>query len=137
LFTSYKDNQYTPSDFILDTLKPKINEVSKEIPIYVLDSTLYNIKTTKGFLEYFDLFTDKTLLFESSLVVINYINNLYVDRDCYLASLAKEYSCWDTVYINYPKIDSFYTHNKYFNYVVLPEELPKKLERILWQPRDQ
>ena len=133
LLTSYDDNQYSPSKFIIDSVMPKVLDAVGDTELYVLDSTLYNLKLTKGFAEYMDLFMDKVSLFERSLVVISYVNDLYIERDKYLAAITNELSCWDTAYINYKGKSNV---DGYFNYVIRDTELPHKLQKVLWQQKD-
>lgn len=133
LMTTYEDGVYTPSSFLIDTIKPHlITSCRNNIPLYILDSTLYDFKLAKGFKEYLDLFSDVSIAFNRSLIILSYQNDNYLARDSFLASIAKKMTCWDTAYINCPTNIS----SNYFDYIVPSDQLPKGLEDIIWQPID-
>jgi len=134
LLTEYeKDIGYTPSKFVLDTIKPKLIESSKGIPIEICDGTLFDFTITSGFKDYLDLLEDKTYKFENALILISYSKEKYIVRDFYLANLAKQYTCWDTAYIGCDCPTKITTD--VFDFIVAPTELPHKLTDIIWNDK--
>lgn len=134
LLTTHNDGVYTPSSFLIDSVKPHLStSCNNSIPLYILDSTIYDFKIAKGFKEYIDMFSDVCSQFNKSLIVLAYQSDKYVVRDEYLASLAKKLTCWDTVYIDCPE---YILSNKSFDFIVHKNSLPKGLEDIIWRPID-
>lgn len=130
LLTEYeKDKGYSPSDYILQSVRPKIEISSGGLPLQIIDGSLYDFTIASGFKGYLDLFFDTTYKFENALVILSYTKEKYIVRDYYLASLAKQYTCWDTVYVNCPS--SSKKELKVFDYIVAPEELPDKLTKVI------
>lgn len=130
LLTEYeKDKGYTPSDYILQSTRPKIETSSSGLPLQIIDGSLYDFTIASGFKDYLDLFLDTTYKFENALVILSYTKEKYIVRDYYLAGLAKSYTCWDTVYINCPTKEKIDT--SIFDFIVAPEELPDKLTKVI------
>lgn len=129
LMTDYeKDKGYTPSKFVIDSLKPKIIQ-GTDLPLEIVDSTLFDFTIAKGLNDFFDLFFDKTKPFENALIILSFSKEKYIVRDFYLANLAKSYTCWDVAYINCDcpnKITS-----PIFDFVLAPQDLPHKLTEII------
>ncbi len=134
LLTTYDNGVYTPSSFLLDTIKPHLVTSCKDsIPLYILDSTIYDFKIAKGFKDYIDMLKDISIQFNKSLVILSYQNDKYIVRDEFLAAIAKKATCWDTAYIDCPQT---ITINKHFDFIIHKENLPKGLEDIIWRPID-
>ncbi len=130
LLTEYeKDKGYTPSDYIIQTTKPKLKQSAGNLPIEVVDSTLFDFTIANGFKDYLDLFFDKTRVFDNALIILSFTKEKYIVRDFYLAGLAKEYTCWDTVYIDCPFPEKITT--KVFDFVLSPSQLPEDLTKII------
>jgi len=129
LMTDYeKDKGYTPSKYLIDTIKPKIIQ-GTDLPLEIVDSTLFDFTIAKGLNDFFDLFFDKTKPFENALIILSFSKEKYIVRDFYLANLAKSYTCWDVAYINCPCPDK--VTSKVFDYIIAPDELPDKLTKII------
>lgn len=129
LLTDYqRDQGYTPSKYLLETVKPKI-EAASNLPLQIYDGTLYNFKSVSGFKEYFDLFLAGTEVFRNALIVLSFTQEKYISRDFYLANLAKQFTCWDTVYINCPSGEKIST--SVFDFVIPPSGLPDQLTEII------
>lgn len=133
LMTEYeKDKGYTPSKYLIDSIKPKLIQ-GTDLPLEIVDSTLFDFTIANGIKDYFDLFFDKTRPFENALIILSYYKEKYIPRDFYLANLAKSFTCWDVAYINCdiaPKVTT-----KVFDYVIAPNELPGKLTEIITNER--
>lgn len=132
--TGYVDDQYTPSKFLLDTIKPKIDSVKKDLKLHIYDSTLYDFKTVHGFSDYWNKFTKSIDQFNKSLVILSYNSEKYIPRDCYVASLTKRYTKWDVVYINCDCPEKI-TSNV-FNDIIKPDELPESLTKLIEKKYD-
>lgn len=130
LLTSYEQNKgYTPTKYLLDTVGKTILNACDGLHLEVIDSTLYDFKLSNSVRDYFDLFLDKTAKFENSLIILSYTSDKYIVRDYYLASLAKQFTCWDTVYINCSAPEKITT--KVFDWVLTPSDLPDGLTKII------
>lgn len=129
LMTDYDGEQYTPSDYVLSTLKPQIDQARGKILLEVHDSTVFDFTVAKGFNHYWNHFNKVASRFTNSLVILSYVNDKHIVRDCYLAGLAKLYTCWDTVYLNCASPDKI--KSRAFDHIVTPEELPNKLTQII------
>lgn len=129
LMTEYKDKQYTPSDYILEALQPHIDKARGSTLLEVHDSTVYDFTVAQGFSHYWDHFIETSARFSNSLILISYSHEKYIPRDCYMAGLAKLYTCWDTAYINCA--DKGKIRSSAFDFVVGSDELPDTLTRII------
>jgi len=130
LLTSYeKEKGYTPSKFFLDSIGPALHTAANGLHIEVFDSTLFDFTIADGFKDYFELFLDKTAKFENSLIILSYSEDKYILRDYYLANLAKQYTCWDTAYINCKDPSKIKT--RVFDYILTPSDLPFGLTDII------
>lgn len=129
LLTEYKDNKYTPSNYLLSTIKPKIEQASQGTPIQIYDGSVIDFKLTTNFKDYLDLFITGTAKFETALVILSYNAEKYIPRDFYLANLAKQYTCWDTAYICCPKDSKI--KSKAFDFILTEDDLPDKLTEII------
>lgn len=127
LMSEYKDKQYTPTDYIVELYKDYIQ--STGLSLHIHDSTLYDFKVTKGVKEYLDELHRTTSRFSDSLLILSYTNNKYITRDCYIARLAKLYTCWDIAYINCPNPKEIST--KVFNYIISNIDIAKELTNII------
>ena len=125
LLTEYQEKVYTPSKFIIESTKPKLE--TTKLPIQIYDSTIYDFKVASSFKDYLDLFLTKSNIFENALIILSYVSEKYILRDFYMANLAKQYTCWDTAYVDCPKDVS----NVAFDYVIPPSDLPTKLVSII------
>jgi hypothetical protein len=135
MITSYEqDKGYTPSKFLLDSLGPQVEAAAGDVPIKLYDTTIFDFTLVSKVNDFFNFFFDTIRKFETGLVVIPYIHEKYIVRDFYLANIAKEYTCWDTVYINCSNPQKVTT--KVFDWVLTPQELPHKLAEII-QKNDQ
>lgn len=129
LMTEYDGKQYTPSDFLLETLKPELDKARGNTVLEVHDSTVYDLTIAKDFSCYWDHFLDTSERFNNSLVIISYTASKYITRDCYLAGLAKLYTCWDTAYVNCAEPGTI--NSKAFDFIIAPQELPNKLTELI------
>lgn len=129
LLTDYIDGVYTPSQFLLETTKPKLEQASNETPIVIYDSTLFDFRLVTGFKNYLDMFLKGTEKFETALVILSYSCDKHIPRDYYLANLTKQYTCWDTAYIDCPNKARVTT--SVFDFILSPTELPTKLKEII------
>lgn len=129
LLSSYENEQYTPSKYVLDTIGASVKDASNGLPIEVLDSTLYDFRISNSVKDYFSLFLDTAAKFENSLIILSYTSDKYIVRDYYLANLAKQYTCWDTVYINCANPEKITT--KVFDWILTPSDLPDGLTNII------
>lgn len=130
LVTGYeKEIGYTPSKYILDTLGPKVKSASSSLDLAILDTTLYDFTITSGVGDFLAMFCDETTKFENALLILNYYDEKYIVRDYYLANLAKQYTCWDTAYINCSVPEKI--HTKVFDYILTPDQLPDGLTKII------
>lgn len=129
LLTGFKDQVYTPSTYLLDTIKPKIEDAVQDTTIQIYDSTKYNFKITSSFKDYLDMFLVGTEKFENALVLLSYTEEKYIVRDFYLAGLAKQFTCWDTAYLCCPNKSKIQT--QVFDFLIEEQELPTALSTII------
>lgn len=130
LMTDYDKatKQYTPTDYLRATYEPLLSN-GTGLDLVVLDSTLFDFTLTKSVGDYLSLIEDTTSKFQNALVLLSFINEKNILRDCYLANLAKVYTCWDTAYINCPVPEKITTDA--FDFIIKPEELPNGLTQII------
>lgn len=127
ILDSYDTNTkvYSPIDYILEEIKI---DNYKGI-IQSVDSSIYDFTTVKGAYKYIEMIQEVSEKFNNALAIIPYISSKYIIRDCYLANLAKIYTCWDTVYINCEQDINLRSNS--FDFIVTKEELPEGLTEII------
>jgi hypothetical protein len=136
LITSYeKDKGYSPSKYLLDSLASHVNTAAGGIPVELCDSTFYDFTVTSQVGDFFNMFFDKTKKFETGLIIIPFSEEKYILRDFYLANIAKQYTCWDTVYVNCSCPDKVTT--QVFDWVLTPSDLPHKLTDIIKHEKEE
>jgi len=134
LMTEFDGKEYSPSDYILQALKPQIDKARGNTVLEVHDSTVYDFTVAKGFSHYWDHFNKTAERFSNSLIILSYVSEKDIVRDCYLASLAKLYTCWDTAYLNCDVPEKI--TSKVFDHIVTPDELPNRLTNIITHAKE-
>ena len=129
LMTDYDGQEYCPSDYVIDSLKPAIDKARGDIILEIHDSTVYDFTIAKGFSNYWEHFNTMSSKFSNSLVILSYLNEKNIVRDCYLASVTKLYTCWDIVYLNCDVPEKI--SSKSFDFILTPKELPDKLTEVI------